>query len=53
MLDDWKEQIISKDPKKGDLSGCNNWRGITLLSVLSKGFTTLLLNRMQEPVLRN
>ena len=29
--DDWKKGIIVKLPKKGDLSVCDNWRGINLL----------------------
>ncbi|XP_061196570.1 craniofacial development protein 2-like [Saccostrea echinata] len=31
--DDWCKGVIVKIPKKGTLSDCNNWRGITLLSV--------------------
>jgi len=27
---EWKEGIIIKIPKKGDLSQCRNWRGVTL-----------------------
>ena len=30
---DWKEGYLIKIPKKGDLSKCENYRGITLLSV--------------------
>ena len=30
---DWKEGFLIKIPKKGDLSNCANYRGITLLSV--------------------
>jgi hypothetical protein len=26
---EWEEGSIIKIPKKGDLSNCNNWRGIT------------------------
>ncbi|XP_078671992.1 uncharacterized protein LOC144911640 [Branchiostoma floridae x Branchiostoma belcheri] len=33
---DWQEGVIVKLPKKGDLSNCNNWRGITLLSIPGK-----------------
>ena len=34
-------------PKKGDLSLCKNWRGICLLDVASKIFSSLLVRRMQ------
>ncbi|VDP82404.1 unnamed protein product, partial [Schistosoma curassoni] len=30
---DWKEGLLIKIPKKGDLSKCDNHRGITLLSI--------------------
>jgi hypothetical protein len=33
---DWQDGIIIPLPKKGDLKDCNNWRGITLLSVPGK-----------------
>ena len=33
---EWKEGIVIKVPKKGDLSQCRNWRGVTLLVVISK-----------------
>ncbi|CAH8512154.1 unnamed protein product [Heterobilharzia americana] len=33
---DWKKGYLVKLPKKGDLSVCKNWRGITFLSTLSK-----------------
>jgi hypothetical protein len=35
---DWTEGKIVKILKKGDLSNCNNWRGITLLVVTRKLF---------------
>jgi hypothetical protein len=38
-----EERGFVKIPKKGDLSDCNNWRGVTLLSVMSKIFLKLLL----------
>ena len=43
---DWKTGIIIKLPKKGDLSNCNNWRGITLLSITSKIFGRIILRRI-------
>jgi len=33
ILDDWTKGIIIKLAKKGAFSDCNNWRGITLLSM--------------------
>jgi len=46
----WEEGLIIKIPKKGDLSNCNNWRGITLLSTPSKILTRIILNRIQNTV---
>jgi hypothetical protein len=43
---DWKEGIIVKIPKKGDYRNFNNWRGITLLVVISKVFTHIILDRI-------
>jgi hypothetical protein len=45
---DWKEGIIIKIPKKGDLSQCRNWRGITLLAVISKIFNKIILERIKN-----
>ena len=39
-----------KIPKKGALSNCNNWRGITLLSVPSKILAKLIIKRISEAV---
>ena len=38
----WKQGLIVKIPKKGDLIECGNWRGITLTSVPSKVFGVLI-----------
>ena len=46
----WSEGNIIKLPKKGDLTNCNNWRGITLLSIPSKIFCKILINRIRETV---
>ena len=40
---DWKNGTIIKIPKKGDLTDCNNWRGITLLSVPGKVSCSIIL----------
>ena len=53
---DWKEGYIIKIPKKGDLSVCSNYRGISLLSVPSKIFNRVILNRIKnaaDPKLRD
>lgn len=44
---EWKRGLLVKIPKKGDLTVCNNWRGITLLSVPSKVLTRIVLNRIK------
>ncbi|CAH8572457.1 unnamed protein product [Schistosoma haematobium] len=47
---DWKEGVLIKIPKKGDLRKCDNYRGITLLSIPGKVFNRVLLNRMKDCV---
>jgi len=47
---EWKTEYIAKLPKKGDLSDCQNWRGIQLLSLPSKVFTRLVLKRIRKSV---
>ena len=47
---EWKEGYLIKLPKKGDLSSCSNYRGITLLSIPGKVFNRVLLNRMKDVV---
>ena len=37
-------------PKKGDLSDVNNYRGITLTSILSKIYSHILDNRLRSLV---
>ena len=34
----WKKGLVVKIFKKGDLRDCNNWRGVTLLPIISKIF---------------
>ncbi|VDP85510.1 unnamed protein product, partial [Schistosoma mattheei] len=47
---DRKEGHLVKIPKKGDLSKCETYRGITLLSIAEKVFDRVLLNRMKDAV---
>ena len=47
---DWKESLIVKIPKKGDLSKCGNWRGISLLSVPSKILGRIIIDRIRDGV---
>ena len=42
--EDWKRGLLVKIPKNGDITNCNNWRGITLLSVPSKVLSRIILN---------
>lgn len=42
----WKEGLIVKLPKKGNLQDCNNWRGITLLNIINKVLSHIILERM-------
>ena len=42
-----EDGYLTKLPKKRDLGMCRNWRGITLLSVPSKVFTNIPLDRMK------
>ena len=50
---DWERGIIIKLPKKGDLGNCDNWRGITLLSIPSKVLCRIILKRIDEEIDRN
>ena len=45
---EWKEGIIIKVAKKGDLSQCRNWRAVTLLVVISKIFSKVILERIKD-----
>ena len=48
--EEWKEGHLIKLPKKGDLTNCNNYRGITLLVIAGKVFNRIILNRMKFAV---
>ena len=51
----WKTLIIVPVPKSGDLSKTDNYRGISLISLVMKMYNRLLLNRLRpviDPLLR-
>ena len=48
--EEWKSGLIVKLPKRGDLTTCDNWRGVTLLSLTSKVFSRILLDRFSTTV---
>ena len=45
---DWVDAILIPIPKKGDLSKCDNWRGIALLEVVGKLMARVLQDRLQQ-----
>jgi hypothetical protein len=45
---EWKQGLIIKLPKKGDLTKCSNWRGITLLNTIRKILAIIIYNRLKE-----
>ena len=57
MEEVWKESCVPRDwlnallvpiPKKGNLSNCNNWRGIALLDVVGNVVSRVLQEWQQE-----
>lgn len=42
---EWKDGRIVKLPKKGNLTHCSNWRGITLLNTVNKVVSAILYRR--------
>ena len=48
--DEWKEGLLSKLPKSGNLRECDSYRGIVLLSIRRKMFSRILLDRMKTAV---
>ena len=47
---DWDKGLIIKIPKKGNHQNCDNWRGITLLSIPSKVFCRIMIGRIDSAV---
>ena len=45
---DWTKGVIIRTPKKGAFSDCNNWRGITLLSVPSKILAKIIIKQISD-----
>ena len=45
---DWRDAELVPIPKKGDLSRCDNWRGIALVDVVGQVVGRLIQNRLQE-----
>ena len=45
---EWKEGILVKIPKKGDLSLCKNYREIMLLPTAGKVLNRIILDRMRD-----
>ena len=48
--EEWKKSLIVKVPKKGNLTECDNYRGISLLSVPSKILCRVLIDRVKSNV---
>ena len=48
--EEWKEGLIVKLPKKGDLTTCGNWRGLTLMSVPAKCLGKSMIHRIRDEV---
>ena len=46
----WRKGLIVKLPRKGNLKECKNWRGITLLSVVSKVMGRIVIDRIRTGV---
>jgi len=47
---EWREGVLVKLAKKGDLSFRKNYRGIMLLSTTGKVLNRIILERMREAV---
>ena len=47
---DWREGLVIKLPKKGDLRDCSNYRGIMPLSVPGKVLNRVILDRIKDAV---
>ena len=52
VVKDWKDALIIPIPKKGDLTLCDYWRGISLLDVVGKVLARIIQDRPQIVVER-
>ena len=41
--EDWRQGLMVKLPKKGNLTECNNWRAITLMVVAAKVLDRIII----------
>ena len=48
--EDWRNGLIVKIPKKGDTTNCGNWRGITLMSIVGKVLSKIVITRIAQGV---
>ena len=48
VMEDWRRAIIVQLHKKGSKLACSNYRGISLLSVLSKVYAKILDSRLRN-----
>ena len=51
--DDWRKGLIIKLAKKGDLTICGNWRGITLIPNVTKIMGKIIISRIAKEVDRH
>lgn len=50
VLKEWRDAMLIPVPKKGDLTVCDNWRGISLLDLVGKLFAKVIQKRLQGVV---
>ena len=48
----WRDALLVPIPKKGDLSRCDNWRGIALLDVVGKLLGRIVQERLKSVAAR-
>ena len=50
VLQDWRDAILVSLYKKGSKSDCSNFRGKSLLSIVGKLFSRIILNRLVRTI---